>query len=318
MTKSPMSVCFTFDENYVRPAWVAVNSLLSNKTTVRNLHVYLITDGNISDKWKDKFLSLNRPGAEIFVHSISSFNIELPKIQIRHLNSSAIIRLFLDQIIDAPRVIYFDVDLLVCDDVESLFVTDLQGKTIAAARDSWATNLEHQFYSIVKGVCHAPKDWQHRRMVYGYLLAASIGKPLFEYFNSGVMLIDLERFSEKQIGEKALQRLQDHYCFCADQCALNYVLNDDWLPLASSWNTFRCNELICTVDLPFEQLEYFAEGRQLPRVIHFPGPSKPWGENSASKRNQYSIRANLAYGRHPAAKDVFDSSNLLFEEDEQI
>lgn len=105
-----------------------------------------------------------------------------------------------------------------------------------------------------------------------------------EYFNSGVMLIDVSRWVDEEIGERCRRFLVDrpeHVRFW-DQDALNYVLDDRWqrlplvdnvLPLSGyeetqARDTYRGAEV-----LSFEEacaLEMRA------RILHFAGPFKPW------------------------------------------
>ena len=59
-----------------------------------------------------------------------------------------------------------------------------------------------------------------------------------EYFNSGVMLINLESWRENKISEKSIDYLLQHpeHIRFVDQCALNAVLKNNWKKLDKKFN----------------------------------------------------------------------------------
>ncbi len=105
------------------------------------------------------------------------------------------------------RVLYLDGDIIVRGDIGPLWTTDLGGKTAGAVID-----LPH------------------------YARKSTLGLPPdAPYFNAGVLLIDLERWRRLKIGERAAEFARDHWdrMQWGDQCALNFVLQDDWKVLDS-------------------------------------------------------------------------------------
>jgi lipopolysaccharide biosynthesis glycosyltransferase len=59
-----------------------------------------------------------------------------------------------------------------------------------------------------------------------------------EYFNSGVLLIDVNKWKQQNISEKACQYLlhNPQNILFVDQCALNVVLRNNWKKLDSRFN----------------------------------------------------------------------------------
>ena len=146
------------------------------------------------------------------------------------------------------RVIYLDCDMLICGSISELWCQPLGTAIVAAVSD--------------------PGFTQHA------VLGLEASAP---YFNSGMLLIDLERWRAEQIGELAFQFAESNSerITFPDQCALNWVLKGRWLELPSQWNVqssmlgrFRNGLFIYP-----RHLQSNARGA---RIIHFSGAGRPW------------------------------------------
>lgn len=150
---------------------------------------------------------------------------------------------------EIDRILYLDSDILVRGDVGELWATELQGRTVGAVAD-----LPRYPFNQTLG-----------------LRADAV------YFNSGVLLIDLQRWRERRIGERALAFAREHPSRLRwwDQCALNFVLQDDWTMLDRSWN-FQSFDVAHAVNghMRFDRVD--PKRLASARVVHFNGTSKPW------------------------------------------
>jgi lipopolysaccharide biosynthesis glycosyltransferase len=99
------------------------------------------------------------------------------------------------------------------------------------------------------------------------------------YFNSGVMLLDLEamRREGSTAALVASAREQGDRMLWADQDALNVVLADRWLRLAPRWNCMN-SVLLFPEAVEVFGAEAVEEARRRPGIRHFEGPwlNKPW------------------------------------------
>ncbi len=145
---------------------------------------------------------------------------------------------YMDQVPD--RIVYIDSDTRVMADAGRLLTCKLEGHAVGAVHDTAVISDDR-----VAAICHK--------------LGIS---PDPGYFNSGVLLIDTERWRNYDIGRRAVQVLNDeqHVLTWNDQCALNKVLAGNWKPLPIGWN-----KLVGST--PREWPEYIA---------HFAGTYKPW------------------------------------------
>jgi lipopolysaccharide biosynthesis glycosyltransferase len=140
-------------------------------------------------------------------------------------------RLFIPDVIGKPgaRLLTLDSDMVVLTSLRLFTSLDMGGRIIAAAHD-------------------APRDYDP------------------DYFNSGIMLIDVDAYKRNDIARRALGWLvsQSSAPRFPDQDALNHVIGGDWLRLDRLWNHF------CYAPNHFEPADWAAG-----YVAHFAGP-KPW------------------------------------------
>ena len=164
------------------------------------------------------------------------------------LTADAYLRLWADRLFPTrSRVLYLDPDTVAVRSIEALWHTDLQGKTVGAVP-----------------IPNSVRPAQHG-MPPGSL-----------FFNSGVLLMDLQAWRTKEYCRRCIEYIQAHpeRAIDADQDILNLVLFGDWLPLAFKWNVIN----------PFFRPSYDmglteAERRRVcdeAAIIHFNGGAKPW------------------------------------------
>jgi lipopolysaccharide biosynthesis glycosyltransferase len=120
--------------------------------------------------------------------------------------------------------------------LDELLKTDLTGVGVAAVREPGEHKLEP--FGVMPG----------------------------DYFNSGVMLMNLDYWREHRIAEKALAFANEHpeALVASDQCAINAVLHGRVKYLDPKWN--------CTLS---NAKKYNAAN---PVIVHYTGRRKPWDE----------------------------------------
>jgi len=163
-------------------------------------------------------------------------------------------RLFLPELLPkVERVLYLDCDTVVTDHLDQLWSTDLGEHWLAA-------------------VTNVFEPWSGHR-------PAELGLPGPEaYFNSGVLLLNLEAIRRDGRGEavRELARSRGDLLW-PDQDALNLVLGERRLPLHPRWNCMN-SVLAFPSALDVFGAEAVEEARRRPGIRHFEGPdaNKPW------------------------------------------
>jgi lipopolysaccharide biosynthesis glycosyltransferase len=145
-------------------------------------------------------------------------------------------RILLPQLISVPRLIYLDCDVLVFRDLSQLFDFELSaGKCVAAVPDSETCSLAHDSHKLAKALKLPGKG---------------------AYFNSGVMLMNLDELRKRHFFERAVEFLtfwKSDYRF-HDQSAINFLLHEQIDTLPEYWNrpawcfdAQRDNDLNCVL-----------------------------------------------------------------------
>jgi hypothetical protein len=127
-------------------------------------------------------------------------------------------RTLLPQLLNVPRLIYVDCDVLVFRDLAKLFNLELPpGKVLAAVPDSETPTLADDSRAIAAAMS-LPGDGR--------------------YFNAGVVLLNLDELRKQNFTKRSLEFFRDwkgHYRFW-DQSAINFLLHDRIAELPEHWN----------------------------------------------------------------------------------
>ena len=153
---------------------------------------------------------------------------------------------------DLHRILYLDPDTLVINSLRPLWEMDLKGNLFAAAAHTGKTELANNINQIRLGTDHP-------------------------YFNSGVLLMDLDRGRQEIVAENIFRYTREHAkeLLLPDQDILNAMYGfraleiDDsiWNYDARNYNTYLLRSGgLCDMDWVMENTS----------ILHFCGKSKPW------------------------------------------
>jgi len=237
------------DENYLRPTIVTITSILMNKHNNTKYKIYVFCN-SLSEKSK-KILSSINSCIEIipFENEFSEF---IGTHQ--HVSASALLKFKIaDKFPQYDKILYLDTDMIIQHDLSELFDTDINDKYAAVVKDMAATSLKH----------------------------ADKRLNLSNYFNSGMMLLNIKKMREENICEKLIDyKLHKDTQRFMDQDCLNAVFNDDVVFLNCKYNYMPINQ----TDFTDEQIADFYNIPQnlmqnfdsYASVIHLTNKEKPW------------------------------------------
>lgn len=170
-----------------------------------------------------------------------------------HASIATYFRLLLPGLLpeSVERVLFIDSDTIILSDLLGLWNRQLQGKALGAVPEHRLSCLDH-----------------------GYVFG--------EYFNAGIMLIDLVKWRQSNLIERGKLFAKNHPDRLRhwDQDVLNHVFEGDWLAVEDRWNA--CPHLFGLnggYDLSEKSLsESERQAISDPAVVHFAGPGaiKPW------------------------------------------
>lgn len=207
--KPLIHVAAAFDQNYILPFYSLLNSLFAHHSP-GELHIHLIAAGLSAGEKRNLALTAERAG-----HRMCFYEVDVSKVENfgprGKWTSSVYYRLFFPELVDesVERVLYLDTDTVVVKSLRSLYEQDLEHFPVAAVYDNYVKTQP------LIGITE-----EHN------------------YFNSGVLLIDVIKWRSQQITARTFQYLRDfpERILFVDQCALNAVLKGNWKMLPPCYN----------------------------------------------------------------------------------
>lgn len=178
------------------------------------------------------------------------------------------------------RIIYLDADTIVLGDLAELYETDLGGKAVAAVPDI----IMRHFVAN-----HVPASLESGGRPAGHYLKAELGlgERGNEYFQAGLIVIDLDEYRRLHIGKQAYQDLLSKCYWFLDQDVLNKLLFGRVKFLDLEWNVVNASMEVLTgleIDLAKKAKEVFV----CPKMVHYAGVlTKPWNNPSAPLAHYY-------------------------------
>lgn len=274
-------VIYASNDGYAPHLAASMVSLLENNRKIPKLKIWLLSAG-MCDAYKERLGKIARRYGQMFeAVELGDLRARFPyEVDTRGFDISAMARLFAPQVLpeEVTRALYLDCDTIVCGDISPLFALDLGENVVGMV-------MEPTVYGQMKASIGLKKD--------------------DPYYNSGVLLMDLDAWRREAI----LDKLLDYYgarganLFACDQDTLNGALFGQILPLSPRYNFFTnyryfryaTLESLCAAYRAVGKAE-FERAKHFPVVIHYLGDERPWIRGS---RNHYRKLYDHYLGKTP-------------------
>jgi lipopolysaccharide biosynthesis glycosyltransferase len=248
MDRLQIPVLFCTDAIYFQHMGAAIASLLKTNSA-HEFRILVVTqekDPDGEEKLSGLVTKLGNASIIFKQFNLDSYRDEMPVDQ--YFTVAVYTRLFLTEFVDPSikKILYLDGDLVVTTDIRELWETDLQGASLAAVPEPHAVPGDSETVS-------------------------------YPYFNSGVMLIDVERWRAANVLPKFLAFAKENagHLPYHDQDVLNHtfagkvrLLDYRW-NFQSRWADFVAKKLNMSP-------EEFRRLRRSPAIVHFTSKYKPW------------------------------------------
>ena len=295
MNSEVLNAAYHCTDNYIDITATSILTLFEQNKSFSEINIYIIENG-FTEATKKKCSELaERYNRKIFFVPIGDFlernGLEIVQIKKKWLLDSYS-RLFLDEFLpaDADRVLYLDGDILIMQDLHELWNIDLEDNYCAAVPDCLSDEY-NKLFGMKKGSA---------------------------YCNSGVILIDLNKWRENQVDNLVKNYVREHsgYIFFMEQTVLNVLLQGKIKHLDAKYNVTTTMQYlnydeILTIRKPakFFTRQEVSEALRNPAIIHMTSLffviNRAWNEKTNhpehERFNYYHDK--LGWGKFAMQKD---------------
>ncbi len=265
----PVRVVFITDGKYIKATLVAISSLLRHRRADTKVEINVIGVG-LSDEERALFAVF---GSAVSVLSVENkYDGQFMKHQ--HVSEAALLKFDLPALFpNYAKLLYLDGDLLIFDDLKQL----------------WDTPLEQCYAAVIKDYAAYLNGAHNQR----------IGHK--DYFNSGVMLLNLELFRKVGMTSRLMDaKINDPVPGAfMDQTAFNLAFEENVKYVSPKFNMMRSNNKRWAPSIAhissfygFSEKE-FEEISKNPAILHLTNKLKPWSSKSAPSWAQWQDEADI-------------------------
>ena len=239
--KKTVPVFYAVDDKYVPYLCVSFDSLIDHTCAENDYEIYILTTALNEES---RAYIKKRETKNVHVHFVD-VNERLKDIDnalsLRDYYSLATYyRVFIAGLFPQyDKVLYIDSDTVLLEDAAKLYDVDLTGALVGAVPDG-AVAVVPEFRAYTKEV---------------------LGIPAEEYFNAGVLVMNLKEF-----------RAVDFYAKFRDLlCKYKFTVAQD-----QDYLNVLCKGKVVFVDEGWNRMPIFGEGLPAPKLVHYNLTMKPW------------------------------------------
>lgn len=256
-----MIVVYSSNDSYARHLGTSMCSLFDRNRNCLRITVYILSLGLSEDSLKKLKKIGEAYGRRLVFVEMGDIKDRFDfQVDTGGYDISIMSRLFMGEALPdrVERVLYLDCDTVVAQPLGHLWNTDLEGHVMGAV-------MEPTIYEEVKESIGIDRE-----------------QP---YFNSGVLLVDLKQWREKEVQKRLLEfwREKGGKLFASDQDVLNGALKGEIKALPPRYNFFTNYRYFSYGDLLRHSPSYravtqkmFSDAKKHPAVIHYMGDERPW------------------------------------------
>lgn len=240
--KEIIPIFFAVDDKYAPYLCVALNSLKAHASQKYEYDVNILIE-QLNDESKSALLELADDNVKVkFVNVQKKLESILSRLHLRdYYTKATYYRFFIPAMFEEyDRGVYLDCDIAITDDIAKLYHCALGNNLVAGVPDEIITDLD----------------------VFGRYSEVVLGIPRYEYFNAGILVMNLAEMRRVNIEQQFATLLsQRTYRVAQDQDYLNVLCYNKTLLLNKKWNK-----------TPMPDSNIYI----IPKIAHYKINFKPW------------------------------------------
>ncbi len=243
MTKRYIPIFYSCDDNFVKYTLVSLFSMKQHASRDYEYRVYVLHTG-ISPEMQAALKRLEDGNFTVSFCDVSEYLTSIAdRLPLRdYYSKTTYYRLFIAEMFpEYDKAIYIDSDTVVQGDISDMYFTDIGDAYV--------------------GACHEQVMIQTE--VFGNYVEKALGISRHNFFNAGVLLINLNEFRVHFVLDKFIYYLHLYdFVVTQDEDYLNLICKDHVYWLNQRWNT----QVLEHIPFPITEA----------RIIHYCLVSKPW------------------------------------------
>ena len=274
-------IVFATNDQYARYVPVTIYSILCNSDTAYTYEFYIFHTGLLTSSKK---LIENIPTMEKHNYQIKFINLkkQLNNITLYskgRFSAEMWYRLFIPEALkEYKKAIYLDCDLIVQGDIAQLYNKDIGQNYLGACRNFVTTSKER---------------------------LKKLNIPIDKYFNSGVLVFNIEEWNKKHIKQACLDAIPLYPNLdCPDQDILNIVCKGKIKYFDYKWN-FTWH-FLWDNNLSNEDTEIYQKAQKEICIIHYTSGLKPWKNSNLNYADIW-----WKYAKEVKIKEAFQNKSKI-------
>lgn len=251
-----INILLCTDKYYVMPCGITIFSIcLHNQHN--KLHFHLLVEGVSEEQKKEISELIQSHQQEVTFYDVDNTILKDLPVNNR-FRISIYYRLMMGKILPSAikKILYMDSDVIVRGDLHEIWQTELsKNSVIGAVLDQSCDDIRHYNRTELP--------------------------PMSGYYNSGVLLVNLDVWRKRQIGEQCIHYINQNpnKVLYPDQDALNVVTYKQWDAMSFRYNV-QAYMYYCAKDILArnEYVSQMIKESENPLIIHYTEARKPWME----------------------------------------
>ncbi len=273
--KDAVTVCLSSNDKFFNYLVVCIHSIIKNSNS-NNFYEIVILEKDISEGNKEILKRCEKANISIKFYNVANIfeNLDITFNINYHFSLECYFRIFIPYIFKKySKVLYIDCDAICLTDIANIYNQDLDGNMLGAVKDLIVINR------ICSGI-----DIDY------YCDYLKLKNP-YNYFNTGVLLMDIQKLLDFNFVEKSLNLIKEIVPKYVDQCIINKVVegNVKFLNLVNNASS-ALDELqkysFDKINLPEELYNEYQQSIREPVFYHYMSDLKPW-KNLNIKNSNY-------------------------------
>lgn len=261
--RNNISVVMSVNDNFIPYVSTFLLSVVDHSSDKYN-YDFIILNKDISSKRKQVLIELvkEKKNFQIRFYDVGNRFDKYEMFVHEHFTLETYFRLLIPEVLEGyDKVLYLDADMIIMTDLFYLYSEDVSGFLLGASRDIGMLTFANEYEAtknILKKVVQI--------------------KNIENYFNAGVLVINLKEFRKKYTTEYLLEVAASNKWPTVDQDVLNYLCQGQVKILDMSWNVMfdYIDRMKLTRKLDKKYYLEYLDARKKPKIIHYAGSPKPW------------------------------------------